>query len=210
MSEVIAGIRIPDSKLAREATDLLREHGTALLFAHSLRVYLFGAARGIHRETDVRCRAAVLRGRVPRPRPQLEVSQSGPTGSRLIVRECGPGFPAGQRHRQATVGVVWDADRPAHDAGNPLAKRPEITSLVTGGVEADVLGDGLDEIPAGDRDAVLAAFPRIQFKQGIVQAFSDGFAHKPGNDIQDDKTPTCSNGRLPRLSPAELLRPDCR
>ena len=33
MSEVIAGIRVPDSKLAREATDLLREHGTPLLFA---------------------------------------------------------------------------------------------------------------------------------------------------------------------------------
>src|SRR5271157_174457 len=49
MSEVIAGIRIPDSKLAREATDLLREHGTGLLFAHSLRVYLFGAIRGRHR-----------------------------------------------------------------------------------------------------------------------------------------------------------------
>src|SRR5262245_42928323 len=49
MSQVIAGIRIPDSKLCREATDLLREHGTALLFAHSLRVYLFGAIRGRHR-----------------------------------------------------------------------------------------------------------------------------------------------------------------
>src|SRR5438105_4888458 len=42
MPEVVAGIRIPDSKLAREATDLLREHGTPLLLAHSLRVYLFG------------------------------------------------------------------------------------------------------------------------------------------------------------------------
>ncbi len=44
MSEVIAGIRIPDSKLAREAIDLVREHGTPLLLAHSLRVYLFGAS----------------------------------------------------------------------------------------------------------------------------------------------------------------------
>jgi hypothetical protein len=32
MSEVIAGIRISDSKLAREATDLLREHGTHCSF----------------------------------------------------------------------------------------------------------------------------------------------------------------------------------
>src|SRR6516225_9470908 len=49
MSEVVAGIRIPDSKLAREATDLLREHGTPLLFAHSLRVFVFGALRGRRR-----------------------------------------------------------------------------------------------------------------------------------------------------------------
>src|SRR6266571_6123506 len=53
MSEVVAGIRIPDSKLAREATDLLREHGTSLLLAHSLRVFLFGAIRGRHRGLKV-------------------------------------------------------------------------------------------------------------------------------------------------------------
>src|SRR3954462_14673703 len=49
MAEVIAGIRGTDSKLAREATDLVREHGTPLLFAHSLRVYIFGAIQGRHR-----------------------------------------------------------------------------------------------------------------------------------------------------------------
>src|SRR5580658_2250277 len=53
MADVIAGIRVPDSKLAREATDLLREFGTPLLFAHSLRVYLFGAIRGRHRELSI-------------------------------------------------------------------------------------------------------------------------------------------------------------
>jgi HD domain len=53
MAEVVAGIRIPDSKLAREATDLLREHGTPLLYAHSLRVYLFGAIRGRYRGLTV-------------------------------------------------------------------------------------------------------------------------------------------------------------
>jgi len=42
MSDVVAGIRIPDSKLAREATDLLREHGTSLLLAHSLRCICSG------------------------------------------------------------------------------------------------------------------------------------------------------------------------
>ena len=34
---------IPDSLLANEATEILREHSTDLLFNHSVRVYLFAA-----------------------------------------------------------------------------------------------------------------------------------------------------------------------
>src|SRR5262249_51729189 len=78
----------------------------------------------------------------------------------------------------ATAGIVWDAIALHTTPEGPGHKRPEI-ALVTGGVEADVLGDGLDEVPAADREAVLAAYPRIDFKRGIVQAFLDGFGYKP-------------------------------
>src|ERR1051325_8021591 len=37
---------IPDSLLAKEATDILREHSTELLINHSMRVYLFAAEQG--------------------------------------------------------------------------------------------------------------------------------------------------------------------
>src|SRR5690348_9472599 len=37
---------IPDSLLAKEATAILREHSTDLLFNHSVRVYLFAAEQG--------------------------------------------------------------------------------------------------------------------------------------------------------------------
>ncbi len=74
--------------------------------------------------------------------------------------------------------MVWDAISLHTTPEIPWHKPPEI-ALVTGGVEADVLGDGLDEIPASDRDAVLAAYPRIEFKRGIIRAFTDGFALKP-------------------------------
>jgi hypothetical protein len=59
----------------------------------------------------------------------------------------------------------------------PWHKRPEI-ALVTDGVEADVLGDGLDEITVPDKEAVLATYPRIDFRRRIVHAFADGFAYK--------------------------------
>jgi hypothetical protein len=40
MTETIAGVTIPDSPLATEATALLREAGTTLLLNHSLRSFL--------------------------------------------------------------------------------------------------------------------------------------------------------------------------
>jgi HD domain len=177
MSEVIAGIRIPDSKLAREATDLLREHGTPLLLAHSLRVYVFGALRGRHRgwaiDHELLYFGAVfhdlgLTSRYRSPDHRFEVD--GANAARGFLRANGI--------EESRAGVVWDAIALHTTPEIPWHKPPEI-ALVTGGVEADVLGDGLDEIPASDRDAVLAAYPRIDFKRGIVRAFTDGFAHKP-------------------------------
>ena len=42
----IAGIRIPDSMMAREATQLVRDTETELLYHHSRRVFLFGSLAG--------------------------------------------------------------------------------------------------------------------------------------------------------------------
>lgn len=41
---------IPDSLLAKEAIEVLREHSTDLLFNHSIRVYLFAAEQGRQRK----------------------------------------------------------------------------------------------------------------------------------------------------------------
>src|SRR5438445_5510182 len=42
----ISGVMVPDSKLAREATELVRDTESPLLFNHSTRVYYFGALAG--------------------------------------------------------------------------------------------------------------------------------------------------------------------
>jgi hypothetical protein len=177
MAEVIAGIRIPDSKLAREATDLLREHGTPLLLAHSLRVYLFGEIQGRHRgwavDHELFYVGAMfhdlgLTAKYRSPDHRFEVD--GANAARDFLRANGIDEEA--------AGVVWDAIALHTTPEIPWHKRPEI-ALVTGGVEADVLGDGLDEISAEDRASVLAAYPRVDFKTGIVRAFADGFGYRP-------------------------------
>jgi hypothetical protein len=49
MSPTIAGITIPDSKMARDLTQLIRDTESDLLFHHSSRMYLFGALTGQRR-----------------------------------------------------------------------------------------------------------------------------------------------------------------
>lgn len=51
MPETIAGITIPDSALAREATELVRDAASELVYHHSRRVFIWGALRGL--ETGV-------------------------------------------------------------------------------------------------------------------------------------------------------------
>src|ERR1700754_1614118 len=45
----ISGIRIPDSALARKATEFIRDCESDLLFHHSVRVYFWGALSGRRR-----------------------------------------------------------------------------------------------------------------------------------------------------------------
>ena len=55
MSLIVEGVAIPDSKLARELTELVKDNELPLLFHHSSRVYYWGAG---------------ARGRRPRARPR--------------------------------------------------------------------------------------------------------------------------------------------
>jgi hypothetical protein len=45
----MAGVMVPDSKLAQEATELVRDTESPLLFNHSSRVYYFGSLAGKRR-----------------------------------------------------------------------------------------------------------------------------------------------------------------
>ncbi len=73
---------------------------------------------------------------------------------------------------------VWLAIALHTTPGVPEFLDPEI-ALVSAGVETDVLGMGLDHLPEGVRDAITAAHPRPDFKQRILQAFTDGTRHRP-------------------------------
>ena len=72
-----AGIRIPDSKLACDITELVRDTEPALLFHHSSRVYYWAALAGKRRGAQIRPRTALCGRDVPRHGPDPPAQQRG-------------------------------------------------------------------------------------------------------------------------------------
>lgn len=57
-------------------------------------------------------------------------------------------------------------------------KQPEVR-LVALGVEYDLVGVPFDALSPEQREAVLAAHPRPNFKTGMIEALAAGISHKP-------------------------------
>ena len=104
----IAGIKIPDSKMARDLTQLIRDTEPDLLFHHSTRVYLFGALtgerKGLKFDPELLYVGAMFHdiGLTEAYRhSQLRCEVDGANAAQDFLR--GYGVP------QAAVEIVWDA-----------------------------------------------------------------------------------------------------
>jgi len=177
VAAVQSPIAVPDSRLARDATELIRSIEPDLLYNHSLRVYSFGALqgerRGLRYDPELLYIGAMFHdiGLVEGHRSAHERFEvDGANAAWQFLVEHGVTGDA--------LRIVWDAIALHTTPGIPQHKEPEV-ALVTAGVELDVLGFGYDDIAAEDREAVVAAYPRVNFKESIIRAFADGMAHRP-------------------------------
>jgi HD superfamily phosphodiesterase len=187
-------VAIPDSRLAREATELIRSVESDLLYHHSLRVYAFGALQGARRGLSYDAELLYI-GAMFHDIGLVEGHRSPHDRFEVDGANAARDFLLGHGVSGEAVRVVWDAIALHTTPGIPAHKEPEV-ALVTAGVELDVLGFGYDGISAEDREAVLDAYPRVDFEESIIQAFADGIAHKPetafGNvkaDVLAEKLP---------------------
>jgi hypothetical protein len=202
MSEFASRIRIPDSRLAREITELVRDTETDLLFNHSSRVYLFGSLagqrKGLTFDTELLYAAAMFHDMGLMP------SHSS-AHDRFEVDGANAALDFLTRHgiAQSDLDTVWTSIALHTTPGIPQYMHP-VVALLTAGVEMDVLGIAYDGFSDADRDSVVRAFPRTpHFKEDIIQAFYDGIRHKPettfGNvkaDVLADKDPHFHRGNF--------------
>jgi HD domain len=177
MSTLSSALVIPDSQLAKEATDLLRRYSTDLLINHSIRVYLFAAEQG--REQKLRFDPELLYvaaafhdfGLIKKFSSQNERFEvDGANAARQ--------FLTAHNIPEEEVQTVWDAIALHTTPGVTQYMRPE-TALLNSGVALDVLGHGFDQFPSQLRDEIVAKYPRKNFKESFLQAYFGGFAHKP-------------------------------
>jgi hypothetical protein len=92
--------------------------------------------------------------------------------------EAARSFLQGHGVPEDSIRRVWTAIALHTTPSIPEFVEPEVT-LVTAGVEYDVLGIGYHDISDADRAAITALHPRPDFKRHILQAFTEGIAPKP-------------------------------
>jgi hypothetical protein len=200
----LGNVKIPDSKMARDLTQLIRDTESELLFNHSTRVYLFGALtgqrKGLRFNPELLYVGAMfhdigLTERYRQSQNRFEVD--GANAARDFLRSYG--IP------ETDVELIWDAIALHTTPGIPEHKKAEV-ALVTSGVEMDVLGLAYEQFTDPERQAVVLAYPRGgDFKNAIIRAFYEGMKHRP-----DSTFGTVNDDVLAHLDP-EFKRTDfCR
>lgn len=178
MTQTIAGIAIPESALARHATQLVRDTETDLLFHHSRRVFLFGALAG--RRLNLKYDPELLYvGALFHDMGLMPDYSSATERFEVDGANEARDFLTGYGIADADIDQVWDAIALHTTPGIPRHKKP-VVALVTRGVEMDVLGLAYDDFTRDEREAVVKAHPRdANFKDGIIAAFAQGTRLKP-------------------------------
>lgn len=188
--KTVAGIAIPDSTLAQQATELLLEHGTEFIYNHSLRVFVFAALNGqrtaLTYDPELLYISSVfhdlgLTQKYSSPDRRFEVD--GANAARDFLR----GYDVPENSLQ----LVWDAIALHTTIGVAEHKEAEV-ALLYSGVGLDVMGEGYEHLSARNREEIIGAFPRHDFKKHIIPTFFSGFEHKTETTFGNIKADVCA------------------
>jgi hypothetical protein len=175
--EFIAGIEIPETAAVADATRLVRETTTPLIFHHSRRVFLFGVMHarrlGLRPDVELLYLSALFHD-TGLLRPFSEVEQrfelDGADHARAFLLDHG--------FSSASADVVWSAIALHSTPGLPPRSGPE-SAVTHFGVLTDAIGFGLDEMDRGQIDEILSVHPRGDFKNEFLHAFVEGLKGRP-------------------------------
>lgn len=194
-SDGVSGVMIPDSPLARDATQFIRDTESDLLFSHSTRVYFWGGLRGqqtgLKFDPELLYVAAMFHDiglTKGFQKSQLRFEVDGANTALEFLRSHGIS--------EKDIGTVWTAIALHTTPGIPEFMGPEI-ALLQVGAGMDIAGRGYETFTDEQRQAVVAAYPRGKdFGNKVIDAFYQGMKHRPAStfgtfndDFLADKDP---------------------
>jgi hypothetical protein len=174
----IDDVVVPDSRMASEATELVRDTASPLLFNHSNRVYYFaalvGQQRGLQFDSELLYVGSLfhdlgLTAQYSSQSDRFEVDGAN------AARD----FLSRYRIGQQDIDTVWASIALHTTPGIPQYMHPVI-ALLNAGVLMDVIGIGYEKFTETQRNSVVEAYPRDpSFEEELIQTFYDGIKHKP-------------------------------
>jgi hypothetical protein len=181
MSEVIAGVGVPETAAVAESTRVVQETISPLLYHHSRRVFFFAELHaerlGVRPDPELLYLAAMFHD-TGLGRPFSDAEQrfevDGADHGRKFLLERG--------FSSAAADTVWTAIALHTTPGISDRMGPEIAATYLG-VMTDVLGYGLEDLNADRLSEILAVHPRGDFKNEFLRAYFDGFKDRPETTI---------------------------
>jgi len=179
---VLAGIKVADTPLVRDAVELARTSLEPYLFNHVMRSWLFGVllSEGAERAPDPELLAvsAVLHdlGLTDRYTAENRFEVDGANAAREFLKD--------RAISTQQTRVVWDAIALHTTPTLALHKEPEVV-MTHSGIAVDVLGVGLDRIPEDKQRAVLTEFPRLAFKNQFQMSLCNVVRQKPATTVDN-------------------------
>jgi hypothetical protein len=161
----IAGIRLPDTKLAHGAVQLASEAYPPYLFNHAMRTYVFGALAGraqkMQFDEEALYIACLLHdiGLTARFEGDMPFEIQGAQAAKNFLLEQGVSKERAE--------LIWDGIA-MHTSFIAMFKRPEV-SLVADGASSDFVGPDPVEVSAGQVAETLNVFPRLKFKEQVLK-----------------------------------------
>jgi hypothetical protein len=179
---VLAGIKVSDTSLVRDAIELARSSSEPYLFNHVMRSWLFGVLLSEDAELapdpELLAVSAVLHdlGLTDRYTAEDRFEVDGANAARAFLKDRGISTQQMQ--------VVWDAIALHTTRSIALHKEPEV-AMTHSGIAVDFIGVGLDRIPLDKQRAVLTEFPRLALKNQLQSCLCNVVRRKPATTFDN-------------------------
>lgn len=174
----VAGIPIPDSAMARAATELMRDTQSSLLFEAARRTFVFarllGNSRDLSHDPELLYIAALfLRIGI------TALYRDSQQRYEIDSADAAAAFLNGYGRSREDINQVWDAVALHTTPGIPEHKSA-MTALLCAGVDTDMLGTHVQALCPGAISRIFREFPREPgFKIKLLHMLAQGQLHRP-------------------------------